>query len=158
MPNKYYRAGPATAEQIAVYGHVAATLRAALKEKGMVPGDLNEAIGKERGYSAAHVWLAGKGAPGPDNAKKRAKLFGVTAADLMRRKTPAAPLREVVRVAGAPPVPRPAGDVLSFSVDRAGIARIRVDATLTLEKAKPLLRMLLDAGVVFGEGEVIEHA
>jgi hypothetical protein len=87
-----------------------------------------------------------------------AKLFGVPAAALTARED-GAPVKTVNTGAvvlaapqGRPQVAR-AGDVLSFSVSATGEARIRLDVALPLETAKPLLRMLLDAGIVFGSGE-----
>ena len=62
-------------------------------------------------------------------------------------------------VALAPAAPRPittrVGDILSFAVTATGEARIKLDIVLPLANATPLLRMLLDAGVVF-TGETVE--
>jgi hypothetical protein len=52
--------------------------------------------------------------------------------------------KQVLRAAGL------AGDVLGFSVGTDGMARLRLDVTLPLDQAAPLLRVLLDAGVVLG--------
>lgn len=150
---------PATAEQVAKYGHCAATMRAALKAKGWTIGDLNRALGKERGYSPPHVWNNAKGAPGPKLAKVVAKLLDVDPHDLTRRSMTAADLKQpeashaLVRATATAPAQRAPGDVLTFSVDREGNARIKLDAVLPVEQAAPLFRMLLDAGIVMGRAE-----
>ncbi len=66
-----------------------------------------------------------------------------------QEKGEALPTAEITVVANKP-ASRPEPPVLSFAVAGAGTAQIRIEATMPLESAKPLLRMLLDAGCVFG--------
>ena len=154
-------AAPATPQQIAAYGHIAAALRDYLKRTGKDVGDLNKAIGVPRGHTSVYHWLNGKGGPGPENRVKLAKLLGCQPDDLaakVRGKAPdapvAGPVGKMLQQLQRPPAPHPAprqGDVLAFTVQQDGTARIRLDATLPVATAMPLLRMLLDAGVVFAE-------
>lgn len=150
---------PATPEQIAMYGHIAARLRGFLTERGWKAADLNAALGKDRGDAAAFTWLNGKGGPGATMRPKLAKLTGIPETDLLIRRPGDGAARERLpavvdrtpRVAPARPL---GGDVLGFVVSPDGMARLRLDVTLPLAVATPLLRMLLDAGVVFDKGEM----
>jgi len=151
------RSAPQTPEQIAQFGHIAAALRAVATKHGWSTPDVAQRLGFDRSYAPVWVWMAGKGAPGPKAREKISKVLGIPADDLKKRElefaTVKQPTSRAVAVIDAPrPVARvPGGDVLSFTVDRTGMARIKVDATLPLDKATPLFRMLLDAGLVFGE-------
>jgi transcriptional regulator with XRE-family HTH domain len=128
----------ASRQQVAMYGHIAARLRAFLKERDWMPPDLSEALGQGRGSATVYKWLAATGAPAPRLRAKLAKATGIAETDLMPRK---------------PGVPAPAQAVaLVTSPARIGEARIKLDLTLPLATATPLLRMLLDAGIVFGDG------
>jgi hypothetical protein len=147
------RASPASAAQVARNGAVAAVLRAEMERRKWKPGDFNKVIGKPAGHTAIYQWLAAKGAPGPTLAAKVAKVLGLSVAQLTPgggegRQVVVAP-REAGEVVVAPQ--RRAAEVLAFHVLDDGQARIRLDVTLPLELAKPLLRMVLDAGVVFGD-------
>ena len=92
-----------------------------------------------------------------------AKALGLNQEDLMPRALsqeviPApvsdAKLRAVQMAQGAPArALAVAGDVLAFNVNSEGNARLRLDVTLPLVTAAPLLRMLLDAGIVMGGSE-----
>jgi hypothetical protein len=62
-----------------------------------------------------------------------------------------APSQAVAVIPATKLAPARVGDVLSFVVSGDGMARIKLDATLPLATATPLFRMLLDAGIVFGE-------
>lgn len=143
--------GPATPAQIAMYGHIAAALRAFMKEKGWSAGQLNEAMGQVRSHTSVYHWLNSKAGPGPTTRPRLAKVMGVPQAELMPRKPGDASRRQVVAVSGPPVtvVQRPV-DVLSFAVQQNGEARIRMDIVLPLAQATPLLRMILDAGIVLG--------
>lgn len=62
----------------------------------------------------------------------------------------------VIEAPGAPAAvasQRRVVEVLAFTANNAGEARIRLDVTLPMAAATPLLRMLLDAGLVFSPGE-----
>jgi hypothetical protein len=143
----------ATPREIAMYGHSAAILRAWFEKTGMSIGDLNEKLGMPRGHTNIYHWLNAKGGPGPDNRKKLGKIMGVDPASLERRQ-PGAPGQAVVVRGMAPGAvserPRPAAEVLTFSVTADGQARIKLDVVLPVTPASAVLRMLLDAGVVMG--------
>jgi hypothetical protein len=139
-----------------MFGHAAATMRAALKAKGWTIPDFNQAMGRERGYAGAHVWFAGKGLPGPKHRDKVAKVLSVSAEDLKPRQHVEVTLSDPSRSLAVIPAPtasqaaRKSGDVLLFAVDAEGVARLRLDVALPIEKGAALLRMLLDAGIVMG--------
>ena len=152
-------AKPATRAEIAMYGHMAAALRAFLKQRDMAVPELSEALGLDRKSATPYRWLSGKGGPAPALRAKLAKLTGIPETDLMPRKPgqPAPVPSQAVAVIPATKLAPPVrvGDVLSFVVSGDGMARIKLDATLPLATATPLFRMLLDAGIVFG-GEPAE--
>jgi hypothetical protein len=147
-----------TPEQIAMFGHIASRLRGFLAERKWKVADLNAALGRKRGDANAFSWVNGKGAPGDEMRATLAKLTGISEADLRMRPRPDGAARERLpaavdrtpRVAPARPL---GGDVLGFVVSPDGMARLRLDVTLPLAVATPLLRMLLDAGVVFAVPE-----
>jgi|SRR5580765_831157 len=140
-------ATPPTRAQVAKYGHIAARLREVCKLHSWTPSAFNKAVG----VTGAGVWLNGKGAPGPASRAKLVKVTGIVETDLMPRKPGEIPAQAVATLAGpVKPTPVRGGDVLSFMVSANGEARIKLDITLPVETATPLLRMLLDAGIVFG--------
>jgi hypothetical protein len=121
----------ATAVQLASNATFAGQLRALLKQRGWKITDLSEAIGKERSYSPPRAWIAGRSLPVGANLLAVQKLLaGVTG--------PAPPT----------PVITAGGNPLSFVVSGDGTARIRLDVLLPIERAMPLLRLLLDAHIV----------
>ncbi len=142
---------PATPLQIARFGAVAATLRAACKRRGWGPSDLNKAIGRHPSYSSAYQWLNGKGAPSEENAAILSNLLDIPEAELRARPEvePPPSKPQVTTSRPAPLSARTQADVLAFNVSSNGDARIRLDVTLPTAQAMPLLRMLLDAGMVF---------
>ncbi len=146
-----------TPEQIAMFGHIASRLRGFMAERKWKVADLNAALGRKRGDANAFSWVNGKGAPGDEMRATLAKLTGISEADLRMRPRPEKnitgghlPAVPLVRVAPARAL---GGDVLGFNVAADGTARLRLDVTLPLATATPLLRMLLDAGIVFDKGE-----
>jgi len=128
----------ASPRQIALYGHIAERLRDELAKRQWTPADLNEALGLARQAPAVYLWLRGVGGPGLGNQQRLLKLFGGPAESFARRR-----------------VSRPAADddatadVLTFNANGNGKVRIRLDATLPADTAVSLLRLLLDAGLVF---------
>jgi hypothetical protein len=147
----------ATPLQIARNGHIAILLRRQLDERQWSVPDLHERIGLKRSSATVYHWLACAGAPGPKYARKLAKLLGVPEAEFVPKKLGQEQLPAVLAAPGYPTVgpskpavrsPPPSGDVLSFHVDSDGMARLRLDVRLPLATAAPLLRVLLDAGVV----------
>ena len=154
-----YAAAPATPQQIAAYGHIAIALRDYLKRTGKDVGDLNKAIGAPRGHTSVYHWLNGKGGPGPDNRVKLAKLLGCKPDDLAAKVRGKAPdgIPAIERHVNSPALklatlPRRT-DALSFVVTATGEAHIKLDVTLPLTEGSALLRMLLDAGVVFSPSD-----
>ena len=142
----------ATAEPLARYGHIAAGLRAFLKARKWAIGDLNQAMGNERGHTGVYIWLNARGAPMKENRQKLAEVTGIPEIELMARsvKTTAKPPAVIERAVAIASAPTKRQEVLSFSVDDEGRARIRLDVAMPVEDATPLLRMLLDAGLVMG--------
>ena len=138
---------PATPAEIARFGHIAAALRHWMATQKMTPHQLEQAVGAANAYP----WLNSKGAPGPKFAAKLAKLTGIDVSDLVPRLAgkPVEAVPVVVAkqrvVAVVAPERRP---VLSFDIDDTGMARVRLDVTLDLEQAEPLMRLLLDAKLV----------
>jgi hypothetical protein len=156
-------AKPATPLQIVKYGHIAMLIRSKLAEKQWSIPDFHEKLGLPRTSATAYHWLNCMGAPGNTLAAKVAKLLGVPLAELAARDPGDNQLPVVLAAPGYPtvgpskPAVRslpPAGDVLSFSVDSDGLARLRLDVRLPLAQAAPLLRVLLDAGIVMGGDHV----
>lgn len=145
---------PVTPAQIAAFGHIAAQLRAFMEERRLKPGDMNEQLGVKRTNTAIYAWLAGRAAPGPKPRAKLAKILGVKSTQLLERAPGAEPV-EIERPIVPPPAPRPAvqrqPDPLQFNVQSDGDARLRLDITLPYERCVPILRMLLDAGLVISQ-------
>ena len=142
----------ATRAEVARYGHVAAALRAALKQRGWDIADFAEAIGRARSYSPARKWLSAKSAP---RAKMRpivAKATGIPEGRLVPRR----PGEDDLPVTTAPMLalegpaaPPPARPVLVFNVlEDASVELELRKVRLPIEEGSALLRMLLDAGVV----------
>lgn len=138
----------ATPEQIAMFGHIAARLRAELDKRGWTPGDYNDALGKDRGNGNIYHWLGAKSAPGPTARAELADFFKIPEEQLMAKsasstmpvKTAPGPRSDVMM----PPAKR---DVLNFSIDNEGMARIKCDVTLPALKGAALLQVLLNAGL-----------
>jgi hypothetical protein len=146
-------ARPPTPREIAMYGHVAAALRAWIEKTGMSIGDINVKLGHPRGHTNIYHWINAKGGPGPESRKKLGKLLGVAPDDLKARKPGEASRALVVAKpdSGATSErPRPA-EVLTFWVNTAGEARLKLDITLPLPAGSALLRMILDAGITMGD-------
>jgi hypothetical protein len=82
---------------------------------------------------------------------KLAGIFGIPKDKLVQRRTngkaPALQDAAPVKPSPFPPV------VLSFEVNTAGTATIKLEATLSVEDALPLLRTLIGAGVLVNTKE-----
>jgi transcriptional regulator with XRE-family HTH domain len=131
--------------QIAKYGHIAGALRAFLAERGWSPSELGRQLGIAP--SGPHVWVKAQGAPGLATQKKLAKLTGLPRETFVPHKPDmAGPASSPALLPG--PASRRVGEVLAFTVNDAGEARIRLDVTLPLAQAMPLVRLLLDAEAV----------
>jgi hypothetical protein len=146
-----------TPHDIAQFGHIAALLRKALAQKEWNIPDLSRALGLPRDSATPYKWLNAMGAPAPKYRAKLAKLIGVPEGDLLRRE-PGSPVTTASVPLLAGPIAKPGGaartvDPLLFRVTSDGMAQIKLDVTLPMAEATPLLRMLLDAGMVFAPGE-----
>jgi transcriptional regulator with XRE-family HTH domain len=150
------RAEPATPEQILMFGHIATALRKIIDDRGWKAGDFNQAMGLKRSNTAIYQFLNGKMAPGPEARIKISKMFGIPIEQLTPQRLSDKPSAIVTYKPSKSPIianyNRPS-DVLSFAVTADGNARLKLDVVLSLDKATPLLRMLLDAGLVFLPGD-----
>jgi hypothetical protein len=150
----------ATPAQIAQLGHVAALLRSELEKRQWGVADLHRAIGEDVKSTRAYAWINCRSRITDQFRPKVAKALGVKESDLMPRalsqEVITAPVSDAklraVQAAQSTPARTltAAGDVLAFNVNADGHARLRLDVTLPLTVAAPLLRMLLDAGIVMG--------
>jgi hypothetical protein len=145
---------PATPIQVAQFGHIAAAIRKAMDAKGWSVGDLNHAIGRPRGFTGAYSYVNAKGAPIEKNRALISKALGIPEAQLTRRDPDGPPVEAepVLRIEGPHRTPQagPTRPVLQFEVDGEGMGRIRLDVSLPSAQAVPLLRLLLDAGMIIG--------
>lgn len=141
----------ASPQQILRNGHVAARLREELAKRDWKAPDLSAAVGSARDGVVAYRWLSGKGAPSPKLAEKLVNLFGGTIADFLPRN-PDAAHAELITLGAAPTparrVHRPAAEVFAFTVNEHGVARIKLDVSLPLAKARPLFTQLLQTGLL----------
>ena len=146
----------ATPEQVARYGHVAAVIREFMHEKGWSARQLMEAldVNVEGGGGHVYRWIAGKSAPSPKLRAKVAKIIGCKPEDLAPHNESVTTVAEAARgVVPHNPARRTGvdgggGPVLQFAAAADGEARIRLDVTMPIAQAMPLLRMLLDAGIL----------
>lgn len=146
MPNA--QKGPATPDQIARNGHIAVAIRDFLARKGWKISQLNEAIGLSPERSNVYVWMSGKIAPSSIYQGKLARIMGVPIATLAPKEPSESP-------GGLPPVlltgPTAASrsrDILTITFAADGSAHIKLDATLPAPQAMPIVRLLLDAGLI----------
>jgi transcriptional regulator with XRE-family HTH domain len=144
-----YKAVPATPEQILMYGHISIALRNFLDKKGWKAGDLNQAIGLQRSNTGIYGIINGKFAPDRKLRRNLAKATGIPEEQLTARKLDEQPKSSSIVTAKRPYNITQKNDVLSFVVGNDGMATIKLSAVLPVDTAMPLLRMLLDAGVVF---------
>jgi hypothetical protein len=145
-------AGP-TPEQIAKFGHIAARLRAELDKRGWSPGDFNDALGKDRSNGNIYHFLGAKSAPGETLRAQIADFLDIPEADLTARpdsgalvKAERIPREETAKI----PPPHTPKDIVTFSINEEGMARIRCDVTLPAGKGAALLQVLLNAGLALG--------
>lgn len=141
-----------TPDAIATYGHIAARVRAELTRRNMTVRQLNLALGVRVDSSMPYMWMTCRSAPNPTMRGKLAKILAIPETELMKREGgQQAPVPAVIE----PRAQRPA-EVLAFTINNAGEARIRLDTSLPVERAMPLVRMLLDAGLVLARQHIEE--
>lgn len=131
--------------EIARFGHVAARLREAIDAERISVRRMAQITGYS--YAAAWQWVNCRAAPGQEAAELLAKELGCRPSDLRPKTETEAPprmptKREFTPVATAD---RPPSEVFAFAVMSDGTARVKLDTTLSLDAAKPLIRMLFDA-------------
>lgn len=136
----------ATPAQVAQFGHIAARIRALLKERKWKPIDLAKELDMPKGNPQVYNWIHSKSGVGPKYRAKLAELCGCNPMELVERKS-GVPAPNVSTVTYIPPTKTQR--ILSFEVHSDQTATIKFDVTLPTETAMPLLRMLFDAGVVF---------
>jgi transcriptional regulator with XRE-family HTH domain len=132
---------PATPIQIARNGHIAALIRDYLKREGMSTAALGHKLGVSG--SAVSLWVHSKGAPREKFRPKLAKILGVGVERLLTPSPQTAISTRVLTMK-----PQRQAEILGYSLDESGYARIRLDITLPQNLAAPLLRMILDAGII----------
>jgi transcriptional regulator with XRE-family HTH domain len=138
-------------EKLVVYGGAAATIRAAMEQKDLEPGDLNEALGRRRGDASIYNYINGNSAPSDKIRPKLAKVLGVPESALRRAKLEDGRQAGVETAIALARLQAPANgrlpDVLTFTLAADGTARLRLDYTAPAERGIALLRLLLDAGL-----------
>lgn len=144
--------GPANPDQIARNGHIAAAIRDFLARKGWKPPQLNEAIGLSPERSNVYVWMSAKIAPSTVYQGKLARVMGVPITSLLPKELGEAASQAMPQLLppGPGPGPKPR-DILTITFATDGSAHIRLDATLPASQAMPIVRLLLDAGLVVGD-------
>lgn len=150
-PKKMSKPSPATPQQIILYGNVAATLREYIKANSLTPMKFNELVGMKPANPGIYNYLNSKAAPGVVMRARITKATGIPESALLPRgMAPSVTVATVKPVAMPKPKPK---DVLSFNVENNGMATLTLNAYLPVTEAMPLLRMLLDAGLVFTKPE-----
>lgn len=135
-----------------VKGRLGNLIQTELVNRKWVVGDLSEALGLPRKSTTPYGWLAGRGVPTSAIRPKLAELLGVPENKLLQRKANGkAPAHVTAPVEPSPFPPV----VLSFEVNTAGTATIKLEATLSVEEALPLLRTLIGAGVLVNTKEAV---
>ena len=141
-----------TPDQIAMFGHIATALRAVMHKHHWSVSDMHERLGMERSSTTLYGHLSCRAAPGPELRAKMAKTFDIPETELMKRDLVTGQSVVTVSEPRHMPVhvmkPMSSLPVLSFTVSADGTARIKLDAAMSLAAASPLLRILLDAGIV----------
>jgi len=150
-------------DQIAMFGHIASALRAVMHKHQWSVRAMNEALGLELNSTTLYSYLGCRSQPKAAMRKLLYEKFGIPEHELLKRDIESSPAtrsgaRHVATVATTDHVATPhnltiikpmsPNPVLSFTVSADGTARIKLDAAMSLSDAAPLLRILLDAGIV----------
>ena len=147
-----------TPEDVARCGHIVVLLRNEMTKREWSPPDLAKALGLRQGSTSIYPWIKGTSAPSIKMRVKLGALFKVPpetfeARDPGEHLPVHAPgtfgpvgkmLGEIQRPTVAPAMR--IHEVLSFTINNDGTARIKLDASLPVATATPLLRILLDSG------------
>jgi transcriptional regulator with XRE-family HTH domain len=140
-----YQKREPTPVEIAKFGHVAARLRQAIDSDQLTLAEMSRITGYS--YAAAWQWANCRGAPNQEAAELLAKALGCRTEDLRPHTDTEAP-PAMPKIRDYTPVTTrdtPLAEVFRFTVMSDGSTRIKLDATLPLEAAKPLIRMIFDA-------------
>lgn len=141
--NQYETKREATPLEIAKFGHIAARLRPLVDSGQFTIPQLSSVAGLKSPYGA-WAWVNARAAPSNEAAAKLAKLIGCRPRDLRRKEAHDVASEPVSRE--STPVATVAKPVFQFAVLSDGTAHVKLDTTLPLESAKPLIRMLFDTG------------
>jgi transcriptional regulator with XRE-family HTH domain len=131
------------------YAHIASLIRSELSKRDMSVMQLNELLGIERLRTTVYPWLKATGAPAPKFRKKLSKIFSLPETMFMPKEAKSL-ARSTAIVKYSPGKIRQAQskpDPLFFKILNDNTAQIQFNATLPIEQAKSLMRMLLDFNV-----------
>jgi transcriptional regulator with XRE-family HTH domain len=132
------------------YSHIASLIRSALADNDWKVSEMNAKLGYKKGATTIYPWLSGTSAPSDQFRPGLAKLLKVSEEELMPKEnvTLQKPKTSVVVYKSKTTPVISKIDPLTFVITNDGQARIRLDVTLPLEDATPLLRILLDANLI----------
>jgi hypothetical protein len=141
---------PATAAELAKWGHISTLLRAWAKANDSGALDVASQLGiKNNGQ--VYKWFSAKAGPGPKFRNKLAKLIGCTPDDLgARRAGQKMPVLTAAPETMALLQRKSKSDVLQFNVDNEGVGHIKLDVKLPVTHAVRFLRIIIDGGVLAG--------
>jgi transcriptional regulator with XRE-family HTH domain len=139
----------ATAKVKPEYAHIASLIRSEMSKRDMTVMQLNELLGIDRLRTTVYPWLKATTAPTKEFRKKLCQIFGVTETMLMPKEAKSL-ARSTAIVKYSPGKIRQVQskpDPLFFKILNDNTAQIQFNATLPIEQAKSLMRMLLDFNV-----------
>ena len=141
------------------FAHIASLIRSKMEEYNWSVTDLNRIMGLPGHKSNVYHWIKGTGAPNAESRARLAKALSVDESELIGKanvQLPIAPRTAIIHYKNKPRtihepsrVLAPRVDPLNFTVLTDGTARIQLDITMPLDNAKALLRMILDADVIY---------
>ena len=127
------------------YPELAAALRAYIDRHKISIAELNTRIGVPKHNTNTYNWVKGTGIPRAETQHKIATLLNADPAKLFHY----AEGKSLIVMPQTQATTRPRTNVLTYVIHNDGTARIAFDLTLPHDQATPLLRMLLDASIVF---------
>lgn len=138
--------------QIAKHGHVAEVIRREMLARGMTLNQIGKALGTT-GTAVSH-WIRCQNGPGEAMRQRLAKFLDMRPDDFKAKA-----VSEIVagnsqaKLPGQAIQPIKRQDILSFTIDSEGMARLKLDVVLPIEHGVPLFRVLLDTGIVRRPGD-----
>ena len=143
-----HKMAQATQKQLKKYSDIAVAIREGMARRGWTVGQLNEALGKNKGSPAAYYWYHGRGAPGKDIIPVLARVLQIPIESLQWRNKDkvststnqlvVAPVKTSVVKAAEP------NDVVNFNITPDGKAHIKFEWTMPLEQGNQLFRSVMD--------------